>query len=213
MNFSIITTLEAILLVTALSTDAFVASFAYGSNKIKIPFQSVQIITVVCSLILGISLLLGSVIRQYIPAGLTVAICFGLLFILGIAKLLDSTVKSIIRKHRNLRRKFKFSMFNLHFILQLYAAPEDADADCSKVLSPGEAASLAVALSLDGLAVGFGAALGNVNVLQVVLFSLVFGTLAILLGGRIGNKAAEKIPFNLEWLSGALLILLAFLKL
>ena len=212
MNFSLLTTLEAIVLVVALSTDAFVASFAYGSNKIKIPFLSAQIINIVCSFILGFSLLIGNTIRQYIPVGWTPIICFGILFILGIIKLLDSTIKSFIKKHGNLKHKIKFSMFSVHFILQVYATPEEADRDYSKILTAGAAVSLAIALSLDGLAVGFGAALGEINVLQVVLFSLIFGTIAVQLGCWIGNKVAEKIPFNLEWLSGVLLIILAFLK-
>ena len=52
MNF--LSSLDAILLVTALSMDAFVASFAYGTSKIKIPFKSAIVINVVCSSILGI---------------------------------------------------------------------------------------------------------------------------------------------------------------
>jgi len=36
--------LETILLVLALSLDAFVASMAYGTNGIKIPFKSIIII-------------------------------------------------------------------------------------------------------------------------------------------------------------------------
>lgn len=201
------------MLVVALSTDSFVSSFAYGTNKIKIPFLSVQVINVICSAILAVSLLLGSVIRQYIPSSLTTIICFCILFILGIIKLLDSTIKSIIRKHNNLNKEIKFSLFNLNFILNLYANPEEADVDASKTLSAGEAASLAVALSLDGLFMGIGAALVNLNILEVVLYSLLFGTGAIMLGCFIGNKVAQKIPMDLSWLSGVLLIVLAFLKL
>ncbi|MFR7949564.1 MAG: manganese efflux pump [Acutalibacteraceae bacterium] len=104
-------------------------------------------------------------------------------------------------------------MFSLKFILDVYADPEKADRDGSRVLSPAEAASLAVALSLDGLAVGFGAALMQVNVLIVMLFSLAVGMLAVRLGGKIGNRAAQKLSFDLSWFSGALLIVLAILKL
>lgn len=39
--------LEALLLVTALSVDAFVASFAYGANKIRIPLSSVAVINLI----------------------------------------------------------------------------------------------------------------------------------------------------------------------
>ncbi len=77
---------------------------------------------------------------------------------------------------------------------------------------PFEAASLSIALSLDGLAVGIGAALVNSNSVQIVLFSLISDMVAVMLGCFIGNKIAEKISFNLSWLSGLLLIVLSFLK-
>lgn len=38
---------EAVILASALSIDAFVACFAYGSKNIKIPFTSVQVINIV----------------------------------------------------------------------------------------------------------------------------------------------------------------------
>ena len=173
--------LEALLLVVALSMDAFVASFAYGAQRIKIPFSSAAIISVICTAMLAVSLLAGALLRPFLPQGLTRGLCFALLF--------------------------------LKFILDIYADPEKADRDGSRVLSPAEAASLAVALSLDGLAVGFGAALMQVNVLIVMLFSLAVGMLAVRLGGKIGNRAAQKLSFDLSWFSGALLIVLAILKL
>jgi len=205
--------LEAVMLALALSVDSFIASFSYGSNKIKIPLLSVGIINLLCSGILGVSLIAGTLIRAYIPDSVTMMVCFFILFILGIIKLLDSFAKTIIRKYNHINHEIKFSMFSFKFILTLYADPIEADVDSSKLISPAEAASLAVALSLDGLAVGFGAAVGNVNGLAVVLSSLVIGTLAIMLGCHTGNKAAHKLPFNLSWLSGALLILLAVMKL
>lgn len=201
------------MIASALSMDAFVASFAYGSNKIKIPMLSIQVINFVCSSILAISLLVGSLVRQYIPPRLTVAICFAILFLLGVVKLLDSITKSVIRKYNNLNKEIKFSMLNLKFILYLYADPVEADVDASKLISPAEAASLAIALSLDGLAVGFGAALGSINIPAVILCSLVTGTLAVILGCYVGDKVARKLPFDLSWLSGVLLISLAVMKL
>ena len=199
MNF-LFSLLEAAVLAAALSMDAFVASFAYGSNKIRIPLLSAQIINVICSSVVGVSML-------------ATAICFVLLFILGLVKLLDSLTKSIIRKHNNLEKQIHFSLLNFRFVLSLYADPEKADRDHSKTISPGEAASLAVALSLDGMAVGFGAALGNLNILAVFLCSLITETLAVLLGSKLGNRLAKKLPFNISWLSGALLLGMAFLKL
>ena len=80
-------------------------------------------------------------------------------------------------------------------------------------MSPKEAAPLAIALSLDGLAVGFGAALSDVNPIQAILFSLIINVAAVCLGCLVGNKVAEKVPLDLSWVSGLLLMVLAFLKL
>ena len=204
---------EAFVLSASLSLDALTVGFAYGSNKIKIPFLSVQIINIICSLIVGISFLFGNIIKNYIPEWVTAFICFTVLIILGAAKILDSFTKTFIRKHKNLNKKIKFSLFNIKFILNLYADPQDADIDCSKVLSPAEAAALAVSLSFDGLAVGFGAAMGGVNIIAVVIFSLITNALAIILGCIAGNKIAKSISFDLSWLSGVILIALAVSKL
>ena len=212
LNFSPVSVTEAVMLVIALSADAFVASFAYGSNKIKIPFLSAQVINIICSFVLAVSLLFGTVFMRYIPEAVTAVICFVILLVLGVVKLLDSITKSIIRKNSNLKKEIKFSMFNIHFILNLYANPERADVDSSRILSPAEAVSLAVALSLDGLAVGVGAAFGNVNIWLIVLISLFVNMLAVVGGCRAGNKIAKKTSFDLSWLSGVLIIIIAVLK-
>ena len=205
--------LEPLVLVTALSVDAFVASFAYGTNQIKIPFRSVAVISGICSAILGVSLFLGSLVRPFMPEHLAGVLCFSILFLLGIAKLCDSAIKSLIRRSQGIHKKISFSAMHLRFILDVYANPENAECDCSKSLSAVEAAPLAIALSLDGLAVGFGAALSEAAPLRAVLFSLVANVIAVCAGSLTGNKVAEKIPLDLSWVSGLLLIVLAFLKL
>lgn len=204
---------EAVVLALALSMDAFFASFSYGSNRIRIPLRSVFVVNAVSATLLGTALLIGSVVRQYVPHWLTVMICFLILFILGMVKLLDSITKSIIRKHGGIQGNIKFSFLNFRFVLNLYADPESADVDQSKVISPMEAATLAVALSLDGMAVGFGAALGNVNGWAVICAAIVTDALAVIIGCWLGNKVAKKLPFNISWLSGILLIVMAFSKL
>ncbi len=68
--------METILLVLALSLDAFVASIAYGTNKIKIPFKSIIIIDSICAISLVISLLLGGILSKILPDKATIIISF-----------------------------------------------------------------------------------------------------------------------------------------
>ena len=67
--------LAVFLLVTAVSADAFAASFAYGMGGIRIPAASLAVITGVSTAMLLLSLLLGGVLRPFLPfAGLSQAV-------------------------------------------------------------------------------------------------------------------------------------------
>ena len=205
------------MLALSCSADAFAASFAYGGKRIRIPPLSGQIINLTCSAFLGAALLLGATVRKFLSARLTAFICFAVLFTLGIMKLLDSITKSVIRKRGrrggSITKEIRFSMLNFSFVLSLCADPEKADVDENKIISPAEAAALAVSLSIDGLAVGFGAGIGNINVLAAVAVSLLTDMAAITFGCRLGGRLARALPFNLSWISGVILIGLAVLKL
>jgi len=197
----------------SLALDAFAVAFAYGCKKINIPPLSAYIINLVCTATTALSFLFGAAVANFIPAGVATAISFTVLFIIGSVKLLDSITKSIIRKHTELSKEIKLSLFNFKFILHLYADPEAADVDVSKSISTREAVALAVSVSLDGFAVGFGAALLGFNGWLVVLFCLLANGAALWFGGKIGNKAAAKLKFNISWLAGTVLIVLAFAQL
>ena len=212
MHFTLFAIMEAALLASSLSLDAFTAGFAYGTNKTKIPMLSAQIINLICSGITGLSLFVGTILRPYLPYGLTLAISFVVLFIIGLVKLFDSITKSIIKKHNNISKEINGSLFNFRFVLNLYASPEVADIDSSKSISSVEAVLLAMSLSLDGIAVGFGAALADINGLAVFLWSLITNVVFLLLGHFVGHKIAMKVSFNLSWLSGIVLIGLAISK-
>lgn len=205
--------LESILLVTSLCMDAFVASFGYGTNKIKIPFTSVTVINFVCSALLAISLFLGSVIKDFLPESVSIGICFTILMVLGVSRFLEGVIKTYLRKKSTNRKNIKFKLLDLNFILDVYVDNTKADMDNSRTLSPSEAFYLAIALGLDGIAVGFGSGLANINYIQVVLFSLISDMVAVLIGCYLGRKLVEKVNLNLSWLSGLILIILAFMKL
>ncbi|MCL2400156.1 MAG: sporulation membrane protein YtaF [Defluviitaleaceae bacterium] len=205
--------IEAAILAAIVSLDALAATFAYGSKKIKIPRMSGYIINLICTGVMGFSFLLGSILAQYISSSFAMIISFVILFAIGLIKLLDSITKSIIRKHTDLNKELELSLFNFKLILHLYANPEAADVDASECLSTKEATVLAISLSLDGFAVGFGAALLGINGWAVVLFALIANGLAIWLGGWLGNTAAQRLRVNISWLAGLVLIMLAITRL
>ncbi|HZJ76282.1 MAG TPA: sporulation membrane protein YtaF [Oscillospiraceae bacterium] len=202
--------IEILLLVFTLSLDAFVASIAYGTNKIEIPFISTVIINITCSSILALSLLLGSIVRKFIPENITLLIGFLILTFLGVFYLFQSLIKSYIFKDPAQNKKVKLKISDL--IINIYIDETSADFNKSKNLNPKEALYLAIALSLDSLAIGFSSSLTGINYIQVIFFSLLYGIIAIQLGLLVGRKLVEKSNFNISWLSGIILIILAIMK-
>ncbi|MCL2048546.1 MAG: manganese efflux pump [Defluviitaleaceae bacterium] len=199
---------EAAILATSLSVDALTAGFAYGSTKIKIPMLSVQVINLICCGVIGAAMLLGGLLKPLMPENFAPWVAFVILLIMGIIKLLDGLIKACIRRYT--QKEFSFSVSNVKFILHLYANPEAADADVSADLSPREAVMLAIPLSLDGMAVGFAAVLAGISPWALLAWSFCTNTAAIILGHRVGNCLAKKVPFNISWLAGIALIALAF---
>lgn len=201
------------MLVTALSIDAFAASFVYGTDRVKIPVSSVAIITSLSTGVLVLFLLLGSGLGTFISPKATSVICFFILFLLGLIKLFDSSIKRLIRKYKSLDKKLCFSVSGLTLILTIYADPQTANGEDITVLSPGEAFSLGIALSLDSAAAGIGAGMMAIHLPLTILLSLATGVAAILSGSFLGNTVAKKTSLDLSWISGVMLIILAFSKL
>lgn len=204
MNF------EIILLAAASSLDAFVAGISYGTNKIKIPFLSAVIIDIITSGSLVAALLAGNVIKDFISVPVTSLICRVILFTIGITKLFDFFIKSFI-KEKN-KKVISFHIMDICFLLEVYCDSTKADYDLSKTLSIAEAAALGIALSPDGLAAGFGVGLTGISYIHLAVTALIVNLSAILCGSITGRKISQKTDFDFNWVSGILLIALAFLR-
>lgn len=205
--------METMLLILVVSLDAFVASIAYGSKKIKIPFPSILIINIVSSLFLGLSILFGFLLKRIIPGNITTTISFFLLFILGIYSLFESLIKGYLSSRPNSSKKVKLKLFDISFIINIYIDETKADFDDSKKLDSKEALYLGTALSLDSLTIGFSNSFGNINYLYTIVFSMIVGITGVRSGLLLGEKIVKKSNINLSWLAGTILIVLAFLKL
>lgn len=210
---------KLLLLIIAISVDAFAAGFSYGTDKVRIPPLSAFIVALISDFLLILSLFFGNLFTTYLSPPLTTALSFTILFALGIIKLFDSAIKKKIREKRFHRKELHVTMKNLRFILTVYAQPEEANTDDIEVLSPTEALSLGLALSLDSAAAGLGAAAGLKGVSGIcilpltALLTLFIGISAVSGGCLIGRKLSAKSDFNFSMIGGILLLLLAFSKL
>src|SRR5690606_9454010 len=127
------------MLVLALSLDAFVASFAYGANKIEIPFTSIIIIDLVCVFFLAISVFFGELVKCFLSDYVTSIFCFLILFFLGVFYLFESIIKTYFKNKITSRSKVKVKLFDIWLIIDIYVDEIKADFDNSKRLNSREA--------------------------------------------------------------------------
>ena len=202
--------LEAALLALSVCGDTFVSAVTYGARRIRIPLLSGLILAGVGSAVLACSAWVGTALRGEAAR----YVSFAVLLCLGGARLCDSALKGWIRRRQG-HGAVKFTAFRLHFLLEVYADPELADLDSGGVLSAKEALLLGAVLSLDGAAAGFGAGAGAAaaSVLLAAGLSLALSLGAIFAGEAVGKLTAEKAGIDLSPAGGALLVLLAFMKL
>lgn len=177
--------IEIVVLVTALSVDSFAASFAYGVNRVRIPFTSMLILASISCGTLAVSMLAGKALSGIIPASLTTFISFAILLVLGLIKLFD---RSCCKE------------------------ADKADKNNDHLLAPSEALSLGVALSLDSMAAGIGAGMDLTHLIAAIIAAFLMGIASILLGSNLGKIVSNHFQCNICWVSGVLLIALAFMK-
>lgn len=182
---------EAFVITLVISIDSFVATFAYGSNRTKIPFFLINIINIICFVVLAVALFSGSFISYYVPEEITILVSSLILFILGLYRIIDSfgtMLEDNKTKNKPGRKKKR------------------------RTISLVEAVSLGIALSLDAIVIGFGIALGDINIIMILMVALIVGFIAKLSGYYIGEKIASRLSMNISWVGGVILIFLAFLN-
>ena len=184
---------EDMLLILAMSTDAFFAALSYSAGKIRIPAVSALIICAV----------LGSFIPDE-ACRISGAVLLGFIGIIGF---FQNGLKSILRRHQG-KGKLSFCCFDIDFVISVYLDETQADSDMSKVLSPRES----LALAADSVSGGFGAGLSGIHIIRLCILSFVFGIIAVSAGVRLGD-GLKNCKKDFSWISGAFLIVLAFYKL
>lgn len=206
------TMFHILVLVLALCMDTFVASMAYGANKVHITWEKIVVMNAICSGCLGIALVAGSVLDGLVPESMTRTVCFISLFLLGVVKLLDYTIKKYINRHVSLHKGITFSFSGLRIIVNIYGDPMAADWDYSQSLSWKEVLFLSFAMSIDSLIAGALSAFLEIPVGLTMGTALIMGIVMMYAGLFLGRKLASRCKCDLSWISGVLFMILAVTK-
>lgn len=194
MSFSIYLFL---LLMLILSMDAFTAGLSYGMSGVYVPFFSVLIVALLSGCMLTLSLYAGDLILALIPAGLTKAVSFSVLFLLSLYKFYDALP--------NLRNKRPHLTTD-----NISQAINSTD---PSVLSAKEAFVLGLALSIDNISAGLCTGTQNIPAGILLPATTLIHICMIRLGLYTGHILAHKGLDRFSWLGAAILMGLAFLRL
>lgn len=204
---------DILILVLALCIDTFVASVAYGADRLQISFIKVVAVNGICSGCLGAALFLGGFINGLVPEGLAKGLAFFCLLVLGVVKLMDYMIKRYINNHVTVHKDLTFTVSGLSIIINIYGNPLAADWDNSKSLSWKETVMFSLAMSIDSLLAG--TLSGFLMMPPVLTTAVAFGVgIAVMyIGLFLGHKLALLKNWDLSWISGVLFLILAFSKL
>lgn len=194
--------LQEIILAVIISIDTFLAAAAYRSGNIKIPLISAIVINAVGAFFLGIALLLSDMLSRFISAEICGIFGFIILTAIGIVTVFKSLIRNLVRR---LSQRGELSLHTNGIVVKLYLDDTAADFDCSKILSPKEAAALALAGSLDSVSTGLSVGFNEINPAISACFAFIAGFAAIILGSLTGKKISS-MNHDLSWLGGIALI-------
>ena len=98
-------------------------------------------------------------------------------------------------------------------IINICLNPIEADLNKDNILSFKEACLIGFVLSIDSFSAGIGLGGESAFPYLIIILSFVFELLLSFVGYKFGRKLSTNKKFNLSWLSGIILIVLAILKL
>lgn len=199
-----------ILFLTAVSLDSLTAGFSYGTNSVHIKAPALIPLSLVPALFITAARWLGSFVGSLLPDGVLPVLSFLLLFLIGIAKLFESLIRLLAKKHPSLMGNWGCKIKQLNIVFTVYLSPEEANRTELQVLSVKEALLLSLALSLDSILVGMAFCFTSLSPLLLFLSAALCNLLLFSGGFFLGRLLFRLLRFDLSWLSGLCLLLLAF---
>lgn len=184
--------ISIVLFAIVLCLDGFGVGIAYGVRKIQIPISSLLIISMTSACAMGSSMLMGHLLSRVISPVVAVNIGAGILVLVGVWILFQAWMQ---RQHINDAQDepletqlVSIRIKPLGVVIQIIKEPTKADFDHSGVISGKEAKFLGIALAMDSLCAGFGAAMAGFKPLITPLVVGVVNFCLVGLGVKLGRS-------------------------
>ena len=207
--------LSLLLLTVAVSLDSFGLGVSYGLSRIHVPFSAIWIIMICSGVIVFISMMAGNLLSSLFTPEVAKIIGGLILIFIGLFNLINvvrskkkgTSMKKPSKPYQPEEKQWKIHLRKLGIIITILKKLEEADLDHSGVISKNEAFLLGLALSLDALSVGLGAAMLGYPPILCALFVAFMSGLGITIGKKLGYILSQKrLLQKLLWLPPFILI-------
>lgn len=201
-----------LLLACAVSLDSFMVAFTYGLRQMKLSYRSIVLIGGISGIVFMGAMALGDWIASFLSIESAEMFGGSLLVLIGVWVLI-SFFRSESSHEKIEPYEIKFEIKSLGIVIQILKKPMMADIDQSGNIAGIEVFILGMALSLDSLGAGIGAALIGLPVLfsaiGIGLATSLFLTLGLKSGGILsGLQGLQRLSF----LPGLILIIIGIVK-
>ncbi|MBN3947036.1 MAG: manganese efflux pump [Nostoc sp. NMS7] len=196
---------SSFLLSVSSNIDNFALGIASGAKNLKIGRLSNLTIAIFSAIGAFISMSLGEKLGRFLSADLANLLGFIALLSVGFWGLWDT-----FRLHKKETLNQKTPSVNQLDYTIFIEKPETADLDNSHFIDVRESLTLALALTINNVAGGFGAGLSGLNIPVTTFLTFFFSLLAIEFGYFMGKKFTSRI--SAKWsgiISASLIICLA----
>ncbi|GAW92401.1 sporulation membrane protein YtaF [Calderihabitans maritimus] len=204
---------SSVLFALAVSLDGLGVGFSYGLRRIIVPWYSLLVISLASAAAITFSMFFGYIFSLLIShrwaeiTGAVILISMGCWIIVGTWN--NWSGRNTLKEYSLV----KLRISPLGIVIQILKEPVRADFDRSGIINLPESLALGLALAMDALGAGFGAAVAGLHPLLTPLLVGVF-KFWLLSAGIYGGRA-----FAVSWLGeksglipGIILILLGLWK-
>lgn len=213
-------------LALAVSLDSFGAGTTYGLRKIRIPLCSILIIAGCSGVSIFISMMIGSQIAMWLSPDMGSWIGAGILILLGCWTLFhymtnkeqdgveerSGQVEVLIEQEVD-PKVWTWELPKWGLVIQILKKPTTADMDRSGSINATEAILLGIALSLDSLGAGLGAALLGYSPLLISSIITIMCGVFLRLGMWTGfHFQQNRFRDFFSYLPGVILIVMGLLR-
>ncbi|CEP66442.1 Sporulation protein YtaF [Moorella glycerini] len=198
--------LATLLLALAASLDGLGVGLSYGLRKIKLPWLSLGLIALVSTAVSVLAMAGGHLVARIFNPTLAGRLGAVILLTLGLSIIFEAYLKKDEPGAAG-ETLIKLRLHRLGLVIQILKEPCRADQDFSGSISSQEAMTLGLALALDTLGIGFGAAAAGFSLFLTPVFIGCCQLLLVQAGLVLGRRwQPEKASWRGAALPGLILI-------